>query len=67
MVAAGREGGRGMTKDELHSYYCEDCEEWTYIEELKYPNGVHCAHCGTEGVSISLEDYNRLKWASEQN
>ncbi|MEC1268960.1 hypothetical protein P9C27_10485 [Bacillus vallismortis] len=52
---------------EMHSYYCEDCEEWTHIEVLKYPNGVHCAHCGTEGVSISSEDFKKLEWASEQN
>lgn len=50
-----------MTAEDLHSYYCEDCEEWTYLERLEHPGEVHCAYCGVADVNISPADYEKLK------
>lgn len=52
-----------MTAEELHSYYCEECDEWTYLERLEHPGEVHCAHCGESNVNISAKDYELLRYA----
>ncbi|QII23602.1 hypothetical protein G3M80_03090 [Bacillus altitudinis] len=52
-----------MTAEDLHSYYCEDCEEWTYIDELNHPGNIYCAHCGEANVNISAKDYELLRYA----
>ncbi len=52
-----------MTAEDLHGYYCEDCEEWTYLDRLERPGNVHCAYCGEADVKISAKDYELLRCA----
>lgn len=56
-------GGSGMKAEDLHSYYCEDCDEWTYIDELNLPGNIYCAHCSEANVNISAKDYELLRYA----
>ncbi|ODB74160.1 hypothetical protein [Bacillus velezensis] len=55
-----------VNKEELHGYYCEECEDWTYIENLEYPSNVHCAHCGFQSVAINSNDFKKIMWAEAQ-
>lgn len=47
-------------KNNLHAYYCCDCEERFHLESIVNPNIVHCPHCGDRTVSINSESYKKL-------
>ncbi len=32
-----------VNKEELHGYFCGECESWTYIETVEHSIDVHCA------------------------
>ncbi len=49
-----------LKKEELHGYHCDDCDEWTFIKNLKYPASVHCAYCGVQGFAITSEGLKKL-------
>lgn len=50
-----------MKAEDLHSYYCEECDEWTYIDELKWPEEVNCAHCATHEIYMSVPTYEKIR------
>ncbi|OLG10973.1 hypothetical protein B4123_2661 [Bacillus paralicheniformis] len=63
-------GGDGMmevNKEELYGYYCEDCEEWTFVERPEYPDEIHCAFCGIQNVAINSDDFRKLEKVTSAN
>ncbi|MFE5220774.1 hypothetical protein ACFRC1_40625, partial [Streptomyces sp. NPDC056626] len=63
MVAAGREGGRGMPKvnGTLIGYYCDDCEEWLFLERPACTSEIYCPFCRDQTLAIDSDDLSLLE------
>ncbi|MFE5348698.1 hypothetical protein, partial [Bacillus cereus] len=62
-VAAGREGGRGMPKvnGTLIGYYCDDCEEWLFLERPACTSEIYCPFCRDQTLAIDSDDLSLLE------
>ncbi|MCD2526105.1 hypothetical protein ABC970_17575 [Bacillus licheniformis] len=50
-----------VNKDELFQYYCQDCEEWTFLESPEFPSEIYCPFCGIQNVAIDSDDLRKLE------
>ncbi|WP_342488944.1 hypothetical protein [Bacillus sp. FSL P4-0248] len=44
----------------LYPYFCGECKKPTYIEKIKLSENVHCAHCGTSGIDMCQQTYEKF-------
>ncbi|WP_269773955.1 hypothetical protein [Bacillus siamensis] len=45
----------------LIRYYCDDCEEWTFLERPSSTSEIYCPFCGEQTLAIDSDDLSLLE------
>ncbi|QQD82665.1 hypothetical protein JD965_03345 [Bacillus siamensis] len=45
----------------LIGYYCDDCEEWTFLERPASTSEIYCPFCGEQNLAIDSDDLSLLE------
>ncbi|UNE51147.1 hypothetical protein F5K02_09885 [Bacillus amyloliquefaciens] len=50
----------------LIGYYCNDCEEWTFLERPASTSEIYCPFCGDQTLAIDSDDLSLLEEAMKE-
>lgn len=50
----------------LIRYYCDDCEEWTFLERPSSTSEIYCPFCGEQTLAIDSDDLSLLEEAMKE-
>lgn len=45
----------------LFGYYCDDCEEWMFLERPACTSEIHCPFCRDQTLAIDSDDLSLLE------
>ncbi|MCY8609904.1 hypothetical protein MOD72_12025 [Bacillus haynesii] len=45
----------------LFEYYCDDCEERTFLEKPAYTSDIYCPFCGNQSLAMDSDDYKIME------
>ncbi|MEC2266535.1 hypothetical protein ACR6EC_12185 [Bacillus subtilis] len=45
----------------LIGYYCDDCEEWMFLESPAYTSEICCPFCGDQTLAMDSDDFSLLE------
>ncbi|MEC0487815.1 hypothetical protein ABE068_17785 [Bacillus glycinifermentans] len=50
----------------LFGYYCDECEERTFLESPAYTSEIYCPFCGNQTLAMDSDDLRLLEEAMQE-